>query len=61
MDKHCILCEGNFYNKVLNICTDQEIFVNKNCITEIVCRYNENAILLNDVKEYNEVKHDSEA
>ena len=49
MDKHCILCEGGFYSKDKNICKDSEVFVDKNNIKNIVCRYSENAIPFNDV------------
>jgi hypothetical protein len=41
--KNCL-----YYNKELNICKIEKFYVNKNNIKEIVCKYNKNAISLNE-------------
>ena len=38
-----------YYNKELNICKTKKFFVNRKNIKEIVCRYDKNAIALNEV------------
>lgn len=38
-----------FYRKLLNICVDNQNFVNKNNTTQIVCRYNDDAIDFKEV------------
>ena len=43
MKKTCFQCK--YYDLNRHICKDKKIYVDKMNITEIVCRYNENAIL----------------